>query len=309
MHYAIDTQINKEVLTRREELFGNDSILFFPVWKRPAFYPGKGITTQDGSFHPNYFEDTQHDHIVRMINNKPVSLGIVGNKYKLVPMKDICDEIEDLFVREFNEEQLSGVYIKDDISYNGAKLIRHYIFPSISARINDERSKIAFRVIIINGYDGSSSLKLYNGAIDFFCTNGMVSGAHDVTIRKHTSGLELSGIVLNVQLAIEKFYKSTERWEKWGNILVSNKEAQEYFERFPNTTKSLTNKLFTKWLVEAEERGQNLWALYSAATYYATHNEHEFTLNTKSKANEGALLLKREEQVMKWVNSNPEIFI
>ncbi len=167
------------------EAFYKDSDLYFDVWERPAYF--KGFTPVAGN--EVLYEDPNHKHIVRLYDNShvPVSLGIVGKNYKLLKNKELCEGIEDTFMDTLTKEELNGVTRRDSTSYMGGTSIRQYIFPSINADISSRRSEIAFRTIVINGYDGTSSFKFYHGAIDFFCENGMVSGSYDMTVKRHTT--------------------------------------------------------------------------------------------------------------------------
>jgi hypothetical protein len=172
--------------TTKPAAFSSESDLYFDVWERPAYYKG-----QDG-----YYEDASHKHIVRLHKDKPVSLGVVGRNYKLLKNRELCEGIEDTFMDTLSKEELHGVSRRDRVSYMGATSIRDYIFPSIAAPIESRKSDIAFRAIVINGYDGTSSFKFYHGAIDFFCSNGMVTGSYDMIVKRHTSGLQVPRLTI-----------------------------------------------------------------------------------------------------------------
>ena len=133
----------------KPEAFNDESELYFDVWERPSYFIGK----PDRFPGTNYYEDPNHKHIVRMYNGSPISIGLVGRNYKLLKNKELCESIEETFMDTLTHEELHGVTRGDNISYLGGTCIRDYIFPGINADISSKRSEIAFRTIVINGYN------------------------------------------------------------------------------------------------------------------------------------------------------------
>ena len=186
--------------------FTQESDLYFDTWERPCYFKGNG---------DKYYEDPTKKHIVRMLDNTPHSLGVVGKNYQKLSTKELCQSVEQEYIGSLTHEQLNGVLVVDKTAYHGGLCIRQYIFPNIRADIQSRNSDVAFRTIIVNGYDGSSSFKLYNGAIDFFCTNGMVTGIYDMMVKKHTKGLTIPKLTDKIKSSIDIFYKQAEQWNKW----------------------------------------------------------------------------------------------
>ena len=201
------------------------------------------------------------------------------------------------------KEELSGVSRRDSISYMGGTSIRDYIFPNIRADIESRRSDIAFRAIVINGYDGSSSFKFYHGAIDFFCTNGMVTGSYDMIIKRHTAGLTVPKLTDKLRTSIDIFYKQAEQWSQWVGKVISDESAEECFKALPNCSERLLAKLMRQFLIECQSHGRTVWALYSAATYYATSNDGEFKTRETAQDHTATTLMNREQQVRSWLNT------
>ena len=298
----------------RPEAFSSESELYFDVWERPAYFIGgakqnsnlldlvEGQNIKDS--HPNYYQDADHKHIVRLWNGKPISIGVVGKNYKLLKNRELCESIEDIFMESLTEEELHGVTRTDNISYMGGTCIRDYIFPAITADIGSQSSTIAFRVIIVNGYDGSSSFKFYHGAIDFFCTNGMVSGSYDMIMRKHTSGLVVPKLTDKLRKSIDIFYKQADQWKHWVGKEISDEQAEEVFKAMPNISERRVNQLMRQFRIEVQTHGPTVWALYSAATYYASSNEGEFAVRETNSDHKASTLLNREQQVRSWLNTD-----
>ena len=277
----------------KPEAFSPDSELYFDVWERPAYFKGR-----DG-----YYKDASHKHIVRLYNDNPVSIGLVGKNYKLLKNKELCEGIEDTFMETLTKEELDGVSRRDSCSYFGGTSIRDYIFPSIRADIESGKSDIAFRTIIVNGYDGSSSFKFYHGAIDFFCTNGMVSGSYDMIVKKHTVGLTVPKLTDKLRHSIDIFYKQAEQWKKWVGKVITDEDAEVCFKSMPNISDRRVDQLMHQFRIECDTHGRTVWALYSAATFYATSDRGVFAVRDTDNDHRASTLMNREQQVRSWLNT------
>lgn len=283
------------------EAFSNESELYFDVWERPCYFSGQvGVHSKLNKF----YEDPNHKHIVRMWNDKPISIGMVGKNYKLLKNRDLFTGIEDTFMESLTKEELNGVSRRDSISYMGGTCIRDYIFPNIRADINSRQSDIAFRAIVINGYDGSSSFKFYHGAIDFFCTNGMVTGSYDMIVKRHTSGLQVPRLTDRLRDSINIFYKQSEQWSKWVGKEMCDEDAEECFKAMPNVSERRVQQLMRQFLIECQSHGRTVWALYSAATFYASSDHGEFSIRETNSDHKASTLMNREQQVRSWLNTD-----
>ena len=280
---------------RAENYFPQESELYFDTWERPCYFKGKDDT---------FYMDEDHKHIVRMYDDKPLSLGVVGKNYNKLSNEKLCKSIEETFVEALTDEELRGVDVKDTVSYHGGLSIRQYIFPNIRADIQSRNSDVAFRTIIVNGYDGSSSFKLYNGAIDFFCSNGMVTGIYDMIVKKHTKGLQIPRLINKVKTSIDIFYKQAEQWQHWVGKTITDEEAQECYESFPNASDKMVAKLMRQFHIESLSHGRTVWALYSAATFYSSHSAGEFATRETGQDHTASTLLNRERQVRSWVETD-----
>jgi len=67
---------------------------------------------------------------------------------------------------------------------------------------------------------------------------------------------------------------------------------------------TLHEKLVNQYAVEVEDRGPNLWSVYSALTYYSSHNQDGFAVKERDGSpSSAATMFKRETEVAKWVRS------
>ena len=274
--------------------FDGTSELYFDVWERPCFFRGR-----DG-----YYEDPNHKHIVRLHNDKPISLGVVGHNYKLLKNRELFEGIEQTFIEELSASELDGVIRQDKTSYLGATCFRDYIFPNIKVDISSRRSDVSFRVIVVNGYDGTSSFKFYHGAIDFFCTNGMVSGLYDMTVKRHTKGLTVPVLTDKLRKSIDIFYKQADIWKHWVNKTISDEDAEVCFKSMPNISDRRVDQLMHRFRIECESHNRTVWALYSAATAYATHADGAFEVRDTGVDHRASTLMNREQQVRSWLNTD-----
>ena len=275
------------------EAFNSESNLYFDVYERPAGFEGAS----------GWYNDPKHKHIVRVIDNEPVSIGLVGRNYKVLHNRELCEGIEQTFMETMTPEELKNVQRTDATSYMGATSIRNYIFPNISADIGSRKSSVAFRAIVINGYDGASSFKFYHGAIDFFCTNGMVTGSYDMMVKRHTSGLTVPKLTDRLRNSIDIFYKQSEQWSKWVGKAISDEDAETCFKSMPNVSERRVDQLMRQFRIECQSHDRTVWALYSAATYYATSNTGDFAVRQTSEDHTASTLINREQQVRSWLNT------
>ena len=277
----------------------SNSPILFPVGERVVAWK----TRSDG------YEDLKsHKAIVRVHpnGNQAVVLSVVGSGYKLVHNRDLFGHVEQTICNKMQPSELDGVIVKDKVSGWGRMCFREYLFPKIKCtvgRTGNTRSEVSFRMLVQNGY-GGSALRVHAGAIDWYCTNGMISGEHVSTYNKHTSGLVVTGVGAAVEQALAAFADSQNRWKKWANTPVTHVAAMELFKELAATNK-LQENLSAQYLREREVRGPNLWAVYSTLTYYASHHDGDFKLYSSVNEQDSVAntMLKRELSVAKWIET------
>lgn len=277
------------------DYFPQESDLYFDTWERPVYFKGQG---------DKYYEVPDKKSIVRMVKNKPYSLGVVGKNYQRLPTKELCQAVEEEYIGSLTHEQLNGVQVVDKTAYHGGLCIRQYIFPNIKAELKSGKSDVAFRTVIINGYDGASSFKFYNGAIDFFCTNGMVTGSYDMITKRHTSGLSIPRMTDRLRGSIDIFYKQAEQWSHWIGKEICDEQAEECYRAMPNVSDKRVQQLMRQFRIEVQSHGRTVWALYSAATFYATSNSGDFTVRETGNDHQASTIMNREQQVRSWINTD-----
>jgi hypothetical protein len=178
------------------------------------------------------------------------------------------------------------------------------VFPAIKCRVQHTRGDIGFRIIVQNGY-GGSALRIHAGAIDFYCTNGMIRGEYTSTYRKHTSGLVVGHLNSTVKSALQEFANGSEQWNAWAAKPIRFEQAMKLFEQIALSAK-MKESLNDQFTREVDMRGNNMWALYSTLTYYASHNDGAFGLRRTVEEQDtvATTMLGRELNVSRWVHSD-----
>jgi hypothetical protein len=136
--------------------------IFFKVAERGLYIP-----TKAGTFHPS-----GHKALIRQHGEGVKILNVVKNSYKLVTHKEVYDALTPIL----NEHDVSVSTYHDN---DGAKAYIDVRFDKLSHLPRWEQ--VAFRAIFVNGY-GGTSFGCKVGAINFFCTNGMITGEHELSI-------------------------------------------------------------------------------------------------------------------------------
>ena len=279
--------------------FNDKSTIMFPVGERPVAWFNRASE--------KYENVNSHKAIVRTSADGKGGhvLNVVGANYKLVPNKELFTAVENTMRKKMHDDALHGVRVSDEVSGFGRVCLRKYVFPNIKCRLTKSaRSDIAFRLIVQNGY-GGSALRIHAGAIEFYCSNGMISGEYQSEYRKHTSGLVVAGIEHTLERALDTFASSHKKWQRWADMPVGHEQAMQLFRDLASSEK-LAERLAQQYLLDRHERGANLYAVYSTLTYYASHAEGEFKL--RSTVNEqdsvAATMLQRELTVAKWTETD-----
>lgn len=271
-----------------------NSPILFPVAERPVGWLAN--ETQ-------YCETQEHKAIVRITRHGPILLNIVGYGYKLVHNRELFHTVEDVMVDEMLPEHLDGVQVTDKVGSYGRICYRTYIFPNIVCHLPNVRSNIGFRIIVQNGY-GGSGLRIIAGAIDYYCSNGIVVGDYVSTYKKHTSGLVVSDLTTRIKDALMHFTDAQKDWLRWTRTQVKHDPTMKLFEAVA-TSKKMREGLVDQYAREVDARGPNLWAVYSALTYYASHADGNFVLRRTVEEQDtvAQTMLARELNVAKWIKT------
>jgi len=276
--------------------------IFFQVYEQPV----KGIHTGDAAPNKKMLMRSNGS------GNLDTYLDVVNDKYRVVQNKEILAPLQNQMINFFDPLVLEDVKIKDTVSANGLVCYAEYVFPSIKSEIETStghKTNLGLRFVMKNSFDGKGSVVFWSGVIDFFCTNGMVNGAFDVTRKRHSKNFNTEGFIDAFAYSLDRHALSVEMYQKYADTkLGSSLDIQKLFDKLTSTNRAekkrdggLADRLFAQWIDEVKVRGNNLFSVQSAMTHYASHdNDGRFDL---TKAGDGGTLYKRSEQVSKWLSS------
>ena len=276
-------------------IFPVNENLFFETRMEPLYARTNGvydiIGPRAGNFSGVFRNDTDD------------CLGIhKEGSYTLVNNKPFFSGIEEKLTEYFTDAELHGVNVKDSISHNGSSCIREYIFNNIHSVIETDRhvTKVPFRVIGWNCFDGSTKATIVYGNIDSFCTSGLISGQYEATSRKRTSGFFLEDFVQRMDSGLEQYAVEMKKLQNYAETIVSMSLVMEFFITL-KTSERNRERLQQRFAIEAAIRGQNLWAVVSTLTNYASHTDGLFPVRNTGNSHEGVTLMTRQAQVNKWL--------
>lgn len=275
--------------------FGLDaSDAVFPVSTRPIAMVGK-----DGATMPIH----THKAIIRANRDgsNPRPLGVVGIDYKQLPHGDLFGNMEDTLRESMEPSLMRDAKVDTEVSFDGAFVRREYVFPRFADELETSsgfKTRVGFRIIGWNSLDGSFAAGCASGLIDFFCTNGCVSGS-DVSIskRRHTLNLRPDHFRNQIVAGLGRVQDEIALLRKLANTALDFEKAENIIKADFSETRA--KKLMERVKVEAEVRGQNVFALHSALTYFSSHNSDEFKVRDTGNDNVAATLHNREAEIAK----------
>ena len=253
------------------------------------------------------FEPTKvHDKKYVINGNTGEYIGVVGNTFNCANHTDFFEGVHNTVTENLGEEQTDSMNIKWRIAKQNAWAMMDMTLPNVTARIaNDKHSTtIAQRIIALHGVDGSCSNQTYFGAIDFFCANGMIRGEHDKIRRKNTSNFTMDKFIRDLRESSQSFYAQSERLQRWANKPLFVGDVKAMLESLLKSDRQ-AEKMFGLYNQEAGVRGENVWALYSAFTNYASYADERngFNLRETGKDTQAVSMFQREHKVSQWIES------
>ena len=192
----------------------------------------------------------------------------------------------------------SGVSLKGlkrtvQMAPDGSKMIITYTLPEFLIDLGNG-DITQFQIICRNSYDGTWCFVLEAGAIRMACLNGQVSVDNISMFKaKHTPSINPDHARRKMVLAIQQFHAEGERWARWKEQSVTNREALRTFAdaagcKFVHENNDMTlmelfqhknvynnRSLMYMWNQytnhEQPKLGSNEWAVYNAMTHWSTH--------------------------------------
>ena len=262
---------------------------------------------------PEYLDFTTRTEPTRMAGKKYVInndtdevIGIVGSKFNSVTHTEFYDRVWDTMSEQLGEEAMEGVEVKWNHARNGAFAMLDASMPSTKAVITTDKqqTEISQRVIALHGVDGLCSNQVFFGAIDFFCTNGMIRGEHDKVRRKNTTNFSMSTFIKELEDANSDFYSQAEQLQEWARTPLEYNSVRDMLHSLMGSEVK-GDKMLGLYAHEIQTRGHNAFALYSAFTNYASYADERngFKLRNTGNDTNAISMWGREQEVTKWVSS------
>ena len=262
---------------------------------------------------PIYLDFTTRTEPTRMAGKKYVInndtdevIGIVGSKFNSVTHKEFFDKVCRTMSEQLGDEAMEGANVKWNHARNGAFAMLDASMPSTKAVITTDKqqTEISQRVIALHGVDGLCSNQVFFGAIDFFCTNGMIRGEHDKVRRKNTTNFNMSTFIKELENANSDFYSQAEQLQEWARTPLVYTSVRDMLHSLMGSEKK-GDKMLGLYNQEIQTRGQNAFALYSAFTNYASYADERngFKLRNTGNDTNAVSMWGREQEVTKWVSS------
>ena len=254
------------------------------------------------------FEDTRmpdKKYVINQTTGQP--LGIVGKSFQCASHGDFFRGVMDTATQELGVDALDGAVNQFRTARNGAWAMLDVTLPNIKTKITTDKAEteIGNRIISLHGIDGSCSNQVFFGAIDFFCTNGMITGDHDKVRKKNTSNFTMDSFIYELNRARTDFFHQAEKMQVWAETSLKFINVKDLIESIISS-KTKAEKMFGLYNAEASVRGHNKFALYSAFTNYASYADERngFNLRNTGHDTQAINMWSREQEVSKWVSSN-----
>lgn len=233
-------------------------------------------------------------------------LGIVGQRYAIAQNPHLQAAAAEACEAALPTHALQGIELQEFTSRGGAYTRFEYTFPGLGAdirQLSGASTQLKFRIGVTNSFNGSGSVRAMAGAYDLVCLNGMVIGEFESSAFRHSAGFHPSKLKSFIEAEAQRYIERVRIWQSWALKEIRPHTAREALEAAGMSGRRV-EAMMSQLEVEAEARGMTVWALYSALTYYSSHNSDRFTVrNSGSVDNVAETLDRREREVSNVISS------
>jgi hypothetical protein len=257
------------------------------------------------------FEPTKVPHKKYVVNGKTGEyLDTVGEQHSkgCVSHPKFFYGVQDAMIEELPQHHLLNAACDFKVARNTAWALMDIKLPEVKVNITTNRgfsTDVSWRAIALHGIDGSCSNQVYFGGIEYFCSNGQISGQWDKVRRKNTSGFNLTYFIDELLVARQAFFEHCKRLQAWANTSTYHWQVKEMLGSLI-TSERKAERMYDLYQEEVAVRGSNVYSLYSAMTNYSTYadDRNGFNLNNTGHDTQAVSMWRREHEVSKWVSSN-----
>ena len=255
----------------------------------------------DADFDVAYIPTRMPNKVYVVRTDTDEAIGIVGKNYpKRSGHKSMLSKIRETWA-ELLPEWTDEATITTKVSRRGAWCLEEVKFPKQPRPIRTEKqsTELIPRIVYWTSLDGLTSNNLLFGAIDMFCTNGMVIGNYSSIKKKNSKNFIPSILADEMTDAKDIFLGQVNYVQSLADTLVSFSQIKQITEDLFNERKAA--QMITSIMREVDIRGSNMFAVHSAFTQYASHSDR---FGFRRSANENNLVerqFKRNTEVVKWL--------
>ena len=253
------------------------------------------------------FESTKMKDKSYVINeNTGEYIGIVGSTFTCESHGNFFRKVIDTTTETLSPYQMEGANIRWKSAHQNGWAMMDMQLPNMSTVITNDfhKTKILKRIIALHGVNGTCSNIAIFGAIDFFCTNGMITGDHNKVMRKNTINFNLDLFAAELKDSEEDFVSQGTKLQKMMTTPITI-NVRDFLVDLMKSERN-ADKMNILYNQEVTNRGRNVFALYSAFTNYASYADEQngFTLRNTGQDTAAELMFKREVEVANWTESD-----
>ena len=253
------------------------------------------------------FEPTKVDDKKYVINTDTNEyIGIVGKDFKCVSHGDFFRDVISTTTDTLKPYQLEGAEARWKSAHKDGWAMMDMQLPNMSTVITNDfhKTKILKRIIALHGVNGTCSNIAIFGAIDFFCTNGMITGDHNKVMRKNTINFNLDLFAAELKDSEEDFVSQGTKLQKMMTTPITI-NVRDFLVDLMKSERN-ADKMNILYNQEVTNRGRNVFALYSAFTNYASYADEQngITLRNTGQDTAAERMFKREVEVANWIESD-----
>ena len=233
-------------------------------------------------------------------------LGVVGHNFSCVDHRPFFQGVEDAMTENLDNSQLDDAKVTWQSARNNSWGMMDITLPNVKRTIISDKHETTVnqRFIALHAIDGSCSNQVYYGAIDTFCTNGMITGDYDKVRRKNSSNFSMDRFIDELKNSRRDFDTQMDTFQQWAFSPIGKFDIKAMLDALMGSD-SKAEKMYTLYNQEVSKRGKTLFALYSAFTNYATYADERngFRMRNTGNDTQAQTMWLREQEVAKWIAS------
>lgn len=222
---------------------------------------------------------TDHKALVRDDNNQPLS--VVSKTYQPFQNSELYELLEKV-------SKQTGVAIEKSGYFGEGEKV--YIQLKTDDLAMPKGDKVKGYITGINSFDGTTSLAFGNSSITISCMNTFYAAMRELKTKiRHTKNMSIhiDAVCRDIDVAIEQEKRMFERIKRMSEVTMTDKVKDLVVKALFNldstldlqkedavstVTRNRINHFGIDLKTELNQKGDNLWGLFSGVTRYTTHS-------------------------------------